>query len=160
MACEKVFMSRAPANGCKSGSGFAFDPASGALVVSPDLDLKIRKAILAEARSIQLRLYFSLLSLYFRKLTLQVRYTNLRIARNFSSYLSDFRRDSHIEVLASQASSTRFGRWSGMVRVCRESRSVSSTIEHCLIQRSPLRKARTHGTPSAGVTGAPSRRYP
>jgi hypothetical protein len=49
VAGKKLFGRGAAADRSQAGSPFVFDPTTGALIVSPDLDLKIRKAIMGEA---------------------------------------------------------------------------------------------------------------
>ena len=60
----------APSDCLKPGSAFVLDPATGALVLRPDLDLIFRKALRRQARMIALRLYLQLFPLYLRKLQL------------------------------------------------------------------------------------------
>ena len=66
---------------------FTFDPATGALVVSPDLDMKIRQAILGEARRVKYRLYLSLPLLHLEKLWLECASLSLKAVSNFRGYL-------------------------------------------------------------------------
>jgi hypothetical protein len=49
VARKKLFGRGATADRREAGSPFVFDPTTGALIVRPDLDLKIRKAIMREA---------------------------------------------------------------------------------------------------------------
>jgi hypothetical protein len=67
---------------------FTFDPATGALVVTPELDRKIRKALKRAARSIAFRLclsypriYLNLSLLKVRKLFIKGRIARLHILR-------------------------------------------------------------------------------
>jgi hypothetical protein len=64
------------------------DPASGALIVSPDLDLKIRKALRNEARRIAYRLYFAQAVLYPEFLWLKCKCALLNLASDFGGKLS------------------------------------------------------------------------
>jgi hypothetical protein len=59
VASKEIFLPRSSAHRAQSRTRFAFDPTTGALIVDPDLDLKIRKALLGEARSITRRLYLN-----------------------------------------------------------------------------------------------------
>jgi hypothetical protein len=67
-----------------------FDPTSGALIISPDLDLKIRKALTRAARQIALRQQLCLPILYFRYLALEVRRVVLLMQRKAAGYVSYF----------------------------------------------------------------------
>ena len=60
-------------------SAFVLDPATGALVLRPDLGLKFEKALRHQARLIALRLYLPLLPLYLIKLYLNAVEACLRI---------------------------------------------------------------------------------
>jgi hypothetical protein len=72
-ASEKVLgVCPAPDRGQRR-SLFQHDPATGTLIVSPDLDLKIRKALMAEAKRIQHGLFLRYLRLQVEKLALQSR---------------------------------------------------------------------------------------
>lgn len=71
----------------KSKSHFAIDPASGALVISPDLDLKNCTALWCEARPIQRRLLLRQFRFEIEYLTLKSRYTVLRGLCNFHRYV-------------------------------------------------------------------------
>ena len=63
----------APASGVHSRSRFVFDPATGALIVSPELDLKIRRALGREVSRIKRRLFVSRLLLKFNYFALKAR---------------------------------------------------------------------------------------
>jgi len=52
-------------------SGFLLDPATGALVVSPNLDRKIRKALMREVRRMRYALYLLKARLYLETLWLK-----------------------------------------------------------------------------------------
>jgi hypothetical protein len=54
-------------NGRQRKSNFITNPATGALIVSPDLDLKIRNSLMAEAKRIQRGLFFRRLRLQIEK---------------------------------------------------------------------------------------------
>jgi hypothetical protein len=95
MTPEKVFSAGAPADRPQGGSRFMVDPTTGALIVSPELDLKIRKAILREVRRMKLRLYYSLACLYLHKFALESQSALLRVERYLGSYFSDLRRSGH-----------------------------------------------------------------
>jgi hypothetical protein len=60
-------------DGVQSTFDAAHDPAFGALEISPDLDLKIRKALTRAARQIAFRQQLRLPLFYFVYLTLEVR---------------------------------------------------------------------------------------
>lgn len=68
-------------NEVKSGFRFPRDPITGALVITPELDLKIKKAIRRDARLIALRLYLGSFGLEFRILSFEVRRVLLRMRR-------------------------------------------------------------------------------
>lgn len=80
-ALKKILGVGAPADGTQRRSLFVEDPATGALVVRPEYDLKIQKALRAEAKRIQQRLYLRYLRLQLTKFLLQRRLLFL-IARN------------------------------------------------------------------------------
>ena len=67
-------------------SGFLLDPATGALVVSPNLDLKIRKALMREVRRMRYALYFLQARLYLEALWLKGSRAVLKIRSNCSGY--------------------------------------------------------------------------
>ena len=92
---EKIFVASAAANRDQSGSRFVFDPTTGALIVSPDLDLKICNAFTGEVCRMKLRLYRDLAGLYLSKFALQSKGAVLCIARKFERYLLDLGRDGH-----------------------------------------------------------------
>jgi hypothetical protein len=92
---EKIFVASAAANRDQSGSRFVFDPTTGALIVSPDLYLKICNAFTREVCRMKLRLYRDLAGLYLSKFTLQSKGAVLCIARKFERYLLDLGRDGH-----------------------------------------------------------------
>jgi hypothetical protein len=92
---EKIFVASAAANRDQSGSRFVFDPTTGALIVSPDLDLKICNAFTREVCRMKLRLYRGLAGLYLSKFALQSKDAVLCIARKFERYLLDLGRDGH-----------------------------------------------------------------
>jgi len=92
---EKIFVASAAANRDKSGSRFVFDPTTGALIVSPDLDLKICNAFAREVCRMKLRLYRDLAGFYLSKFALQSKGAVLCIARKFERYLLDLGRDRH-----------------------------------------------------------------
>ena len=60
---------------------FILDPATGALVLRPDLESVVEKALRRAARRLALRLYLSLVPLYFLKLRLECRSALLRLQR-------------------------------------------------------------------------------
>ena len=68
-------------NSSKVRSAFVADPATGALVLRPDLGLKFEKALRREARVIAIRLYLKLLPLYLFNLRLKFRKARLNLAR-------------------------------------------------------------------------------
>lgn len=72
--------------GLKRTPQTAFDPASGALYITPERDLEIRKAVRRAARKIAFRLYLLSLRLHFRYLTLKARCACLKILRDFCRY--------------------------------------------------------------------------
>src|SRR6267378_2168922 len=55
VAAKKFLRFRATPNSTKTRSNFTFDPATGALVITPNLDLVIRKALM-RVRRIKFRL--------------------------------------------------------------------------------------------------------
>lgn len=89
-ATEKVLTISPSANRRESRSRFTFDPATGALIVSPDLDAKICKALRRDARRFQLSLFFRRFRLEGSYLTLQTRLALLRVDsklfRNFANF--------------------------------------------------------------------------
>ena len=66
------------------------DPATGTLVIAPELDLKIRKAISREIGRIKLRLFFRKLLLQAEYLFLKARYLGLCLRYNLTGYFSNF----------------------------------------------------------------------
>src|ERR1700755_863410 len=82
LAAEHVISANGHPGGVSSGhvtrADTAFNRANGALEISPDLDLKIRKALQRQVRRMKFRLYLSLLRLYFTKFALQIRGAILR----------------------------------------------------------------------------------
>lgn len=77
-------------------SRFTFDPTTGALVVSPDLDLKIRKALSREVRRIKVSLFLRQFRLKIEYLTLKARCTLLRMRRYLlSDFINSRRRRLH-----------------------------------------------------------------
>jgi hypothetical protein len=72
MTTKKILSPRTAADRRKGASRFVFDPATGALVVDPNLDLKIRKALTRAARRIAFRQQLRLPVLYFRQLALEI----------------------------------------------------------------------------------------
>jgi hypothetical protein len=95
MTPEKIFPTGSAADGRKNRLRFVFDPATGALIVSPDLDLKIRKAIMGEARRLTYRLYFLQARLYPELLWLKCRRMTLQARRYFFGYFQNLRPDRH-----------------------------------------------------------------
>lgn len=69
-------------DGAKTRSSFVTDPATGTLVLRPDLGLKLEKTLRREARHLAFRLYLQLLPLYFLQLQLKCRYSMLRVGRS------------------------------------------------------------------------------
>jgi len=63
----------------KSGSDFSFDPASGALVVVPDYDFKIRKALQREVRILKRALLFRYFCLQLDYLAFEMRCASAKI---------------------------------------------------------------------------------
>jgi hypothetical protein len=92
---EEVFSSIAATDRRKNGALFIQNPTTGALEVRPDFRPKIRRAISAEARRLQLRLYLSLPRLYLRKLSLQLLGASLQGAGKLRSLFLDFAPDRH-----------------------------------------------------------------
>jgi hypothetical protein len=74
-AAKRVLSPPAAANRTQSRLDSVQNPALGALVVAPDHDLIIRKAIMREVRRIKLRLFL-------RKLSLQIAYFALKARRS------------------------------------------------------------------------------
>ena len=79
---EAVFP-RASAKGLQRRSRFTFDPATGALIVTPDLDREIRKAIMRTVRRLKFRLYLRSARLQAIKLKLKI----IRALLHFVGYL-------------------------------------------------------------------------
>jgi len=79
----------------KDRSLFVLNPTTGALVVRPDLEHKVEKAIMREVQRIKLRLYFQLVRLYFLKLTLKTRGSLLRVRYYLSGYHPDLASKRH-----------------------------------------------------------------
>jgi len=68
----------------KRRSAFVKDPTTGALIVNPDFDLKIRKSLAREVSRLKFGLYVRFAGLYLSRLALQARLamTRLRICRS------------------------------------------------------------------------------
>ena len=78
VASKDVLIVTSSASRAQGRSNPALDPAMGTLVVSPDHDMKIRKAIIREVRLIKRRLLFRRLFLQFDYLSAQGRGAVLR----------------------------------------------------------------------------------
>jgi len=77
-ASEKVFVIGAR-NGLQRRSGIFLNPATGALEITPGLRLKARKALLREARRMNLRLKLRLADLYIRKFLLGIQSARVKV---------------------------------------------------------------------------------
>jgi hypothetical protein len=73
MTMKQINPTAATSHRPERGLDSAFNSAPGALEISPDLDAKIRKAILREVRRIKFRLYLTKAHLYFALFLLQGR---------------------------------------------------------------------------------------
>jgi len=71
------------------------DPAAGALEISADLGLEIRKALMREMSRMKLRLYVGLLHLHVREFTFQIYGALIRERCKFRSYVLDMRCMGH-----------------------------------------------------------------
>ena len=80
---EEIDSARA-LNWPQSGSGFTLDPATGALIVSPTLDRKVRKALRREARRMVCHLYLTKAQLDAESLWLKGKRALLHLAERFS----------------------------------------------------------------------------
>jgi hypothetical protein len=94
-AAAKQIGARITRDGVKYRSNFTLNPTTGALELPVHQRLKLENALRAEARRLQLRLYFRLPGLYLRKLALQARYTALNLARDLACNLSDLALNRH-----------------------------------------------------------------
>src|SRR5689334_17109650 len=90
MTPKKILGPSPPSDRSKSGSRFVFDPATGALVVDSNLDLKIRKALSRATGQIEIRQQLCLHMLYFRYLEPEVRRTMLLIRCHTSRRVGNF----------------------------------------------------------------------
>jgi hypothetical protein len=77
-----------PRDAVQGRSGFTFDPATGALKISPDLDRKIRKTLRRAARRITFRLLLRQPRFEIEHLALKVRHAGLRLFRELAGDLS------------------------------------------------------------------------
>src|SRR5438132_636450 len=83
-AAKNVDIANIARYGPKGRSAFMCDPATGTLIVRPEADIVIRKALRRAARRIALRLLLRKPLLDFERLLLEVRYASLR----FRCYLA------------------------------------------------------------------------
>jgi len=88
VAAKKFLRFRATPNSTKTRSNFTFDPATGALVITPNLDLVIRKALM-RVRRIKFRLFLRRRFLQVEYLTLQARSSALHAIGYFLSILTE-----------------------------------------------------------------------
>lgn len=95
MATPEILVARSASNRRERRPFFVLNPATGALEVPAHLRLKVHKAILAEARSIQLRLYLGLPGLYLRKIGLQLRSAAEKAQSHACRHLLDFIGNRH-----------------------------------------------------------------
>ena len=86
LAFENIFGIGAK-DGHKGRSGFITNPTTGALVVSPVLRMKVRKALKAKLRRMKFRLYFRLAVPYFSKIKLKCGNVAINIIRNLNCRL-------------------------------------------------------------------------
>jgi hypothetical protein len=95
VAPEKVFGVGPASDRPQRRSLFQHDPATGALVVRPDLDLKIRKALMAEAKRIQHGLLLRYLRLQIAKFALQSRAALLILLSKLGGVFAKLLHDRH-----------------------------------------------------------------
>lgn len=81
--------------GAQRNSAFVVDPATGALVVRPDLRPKVTKAIMAEVRRIKRRLIYRKLVLKTSLLFLKARYAAVNAVGNLYGGLLNLIRNWH-----------------------------------------------------------------
>lgn len=94
-ASEKIISRRAAANGSQNRSFTTIDPATGALIIDPAFDDKIRQALRRKARRIALRFYLRYLRFQIEYLALKARYASLRIRRHLACKLIELRVNVH-----------------------------------------------------------------
>lgn len=83
VATEKVLFPRAAARRMQNLPRFGRDPATGALIVTPELGAKLERALAREIRLIKLRLYLRFTYLYLCKFWLQLLSAKLNVVRYF-----------------------------------------------------------------------------
>ena len=89
VAPKEILSISAASNGAKRGSKITTDPTMGALVVAPEYDLKIRKAIWREIGRIKRRLFLSRFRLKIEYLTLKMRCALLHLLNRLAGHLSN-----------------------------------------------------------------------
>ena len=87
-ASKEILVPRAAPDRGQGSLRFTFDPTTGALIVSPDLDLKIRKSLTRAARQIAFRLFLRRCRFEVEYLALKMRYARLRLLRYLAGKLS------------------------------------------------------------------------
>lgn len=101
-ATEKILGIRAKHNRVKTGSNFAFDPTTGALIVDSILDAKIRNAIMREVHRIDRRITLRIVRLKLLRVGGKLRLIPFKVKRiGFQAFyyiiqnLADFLRGRH-----------------------------------------------------------------
>jgi hypothetical protein len=89
IASEEVVGVRIADDPAKRRFRFTFHPTTGALVISPDQDLIIRKTLRREARRIQCSLLYQRLGLQLGYGALKARYLLLRVLRDTLGLLKE-----------------------------------------------------------------------
>src|SRR5260221_7531977 len=89
VAFKKILSAVSP-NRPQQRERFTVDPATGALIISPELDLIICKTLRREARRIAFRLRLRQPLFEINYLALKVRYTSLRLLGNLSRRFPKF----------------------------------------------------------------------
>lgn len=85
-ADKPLLVSAVPANAANIGRRFVFDPATRALIVTPDLDAEIRQTLIGEARRITSRLYLKKALLYPEFLWLKTKSVLLDVTSMFFGF--------------------------------------------------------------------------
>jgi hypothetical protein len=91
----KKIVVRLTRNGPQRRNRISIDPATGACVISPDLDRIIRKALKRAARHIALRLYLHSFDLKRRELAIKLRYALLSGFREVCRVVFELMRNTH-----------------------------------------------------------------
>jgi hypothetical protein len=94
LAFEKI-LSVIPRNRRKDASRFSFDPTTGALIISPELDRKICKALSRAARRIAFRLKVRSELFRFQLFAAQMRCLVLKASGDLYGYLANLAVNRH-----------------------------------------------------------------